>query len=54
MWGLDSTPREPLKFYYNSAYDYSVILNDLSLSIDNGLVIAVPCTLVDGVLIPNE
>ena len=36
------------KFYYNSAYDYSLILAELPSTWE-----AVPCTLVDGVLIPN-
>ena len=36
-------------FYYNSAYDYSLILGVLPSTWT-----AVPCTLVDGVLIPNE
>jgi hypothetical protein len=36
-------------FYYNSAYDYTVILNVLPSTWT-----AVPCTMVDGVLVPNE
>ena len=36
-------------FYYNSAYDYSKILSVLPSSYT-----AIPCTLVDGVLVPNE
>lgn len=36
-------------FYYNSAYDYSKILSVLPSSYT-----AISCTLVDGVLVPNE
>ena len=36
-------------FYYNSAYDYSKILAELPSTWT-----AVPCTMVDGVLVPNE
>jgi surface protein len=36
-------------FYYNSAYDYSKILSVLP-----SRWTAIPCTLVDGVLVPNE
>ena len=37
------------KFYYNSAYDYSIIIDELDLTYWE----AIPCTLVNGVLIPN-
>lgn len=36
-------------FYYNSLYDYSKIIERLP-----GRWTAVPCTMVDGVLVPNE
>jgi surface protein len=36
-------------FYYNSAYDYSKIIEQLPSKWT-----VVPCTMVDGVLIPNE
>jgi hypothetical protein len=36
-------------FYYNVAYDYSKIIAELPSTWT-----AVPCTLVDGVLVPNE
>jgi surface protein len=36
-------------FYYNSAYDYSVILAELPSTWT-----AIPCTLLDGVLVPNN
>lgn len=36
-------------FYYNSAYDYSLILNRLPSTWT-----AIPCTMVDGVLVPNN
>ena len=36
-------------FYYNSAYDYSLILGVLPSTWT-----AVPCTMVNGVLVPNE
>ena len=36
-------------FYYNSEYDYSKIIAELPSTWT-----AVPCTLVDGVLVPNN
>jgi surface protein len=46
---LFGSNRNSGSFYYNSAYDYSKILSVLPSSWT-----AIPCTLVDGVLVPNE
>ena len=45
FYGINTTGT----FYYNSVYDYSKIIAELPSTWT-----AIPCTLVDGVLVPNE